>query len=120
MDPIDTRNAADDQEKQAKVAKKVEAKAQELTLARAARAYHEEFIEPVLTTKHAAQWISSLENHIPDELWHRAIATIRSDELLGLVRALMLTIPDQQFVDKCLNACRSKNLDRVSEQVAVK
>ncbi len=35
-----------------------------LTLCRCARDYHERVIEPTRTTKHAAQWIASLETQL--------------------------------------------------------
>ena len=38
---------------------------EQLTLARAARDYHERVIEPTRTAKHGANWIASLEHHIP-------------------------------------------------------
>lgn len=53
------------------------------TLARCARDYHERVVEPTRTAKHAAQWISSLENHVPAALWHRAVADITAPELLA-------------------------------------
>lgn len=67
-DPIDARQAVKATRREAEAAKKSEAKRDALTLARACRAYHECVIEPQRTTKHAAQWISSLEHHVPDEL----------------------------------------------------
>lgn len=53
------------------------------TLARSARDYHERVIEPTRTDKHAAQWIASLENHVPAALWHRPIADVTAPELLA-------------------------------------
>jgi integrase len=53
------------------------------TLARCARDFHERAIEPSRTTKHAAQWISSLENHIPADLWHKPIADVTAPQLLA-------------------------------------
>lgn len=41
--------------------------------------------------KHAAQWIASLEHHVPAEIWHKPIAEIDPPELLAAlssVRAL--------------------------------
>lgn len=48
------------------------------TLARIARRYHAEVIEPQRTTKHAAQWISSLELNVPAALWHAPINSIKA------------------------------------------
>lgn len=58
-------------------------KRQQLTLARAARDYHERVIEPRLSVKHAAQWITSLENHVPSEIWNKPIGQIDAPELLA-------------------------------------
>ena len=48
-------------------------------------------VEPRLTAKHSGQWINSLEHHVPEETWHKAIADIGAPELLAAlsgVRAL--------------------------------
>ena len=58
------------------------------TLARCARDYHERVIEPSRTEKHAAQWISSLENHIPPALWNKPIEEIGAPELLAALTAI--------------------------------
>jgi integrase len=55
---------------------------EDLTLARAARDYHARVVEPQRTDKHAAQWLSSLENHLPAAVWHKPIAEIEPPELL--------------------------------------
>ena len=65
VDPIDDRANARDSAKQAADAAKTRAKVETLTLARAARGYHERGIESSRTPKHAAQWIASLEHHVP-------------------------------------------------------
>jgi hypothetical protein len=53
------------------------------TLARCACDYHERVIEPKLTAKHSAQWIASLENHVPDALWHAPIATVAAPHIVA-------------------------------------
>lgn len=58
------------------------------TLARCARDYHERVIEPSRTTKHAAQWIASLENHIPAKLWSKPISEITERELVEAVAGI--------------------------------
>ena len=75
-------------------AKRTSAKREELTLARAARAYHERVVEPVRTAKHSAQWIASLENHVPPPLWHKPIAAITAPELLDFVAELQGKVPE--------------------------
>jgi len=52
------------------------------TLARCGRDYHARVIEPKMTAKHAAQWIASLENHVPAALWHAPIVTITAPALV--------------------------------------
>jgi integrase len=61
-------------------------------------------IEPRLSSKHAAQWITSLENHMPAEIWHKPIAQIEAPELL---RALQGVKPHE--------AARNLKGDRVAE-----
>lgn len=68
VDPIDAREASAAAAKRAEQENKAAAQRQRWTLARAARDYHERVIEPTRTPKHAAQWISSLENHVPATL----------------------------------------------------
>jgi integrase len=82
-DPIDERDGKRDDVRQAGAVKKAEKTRERLTLARVAREYHERVIEPTRTTKHAAQWIASLENHMPAALWHAAIDSIDPPTLLA-------------------------------------
>ena len=82
QDPIEERQRIKDAAKAAEATSKAQKKRQHLTLATAARDYHERVVEPRLTTKHAAQWIVSLELHVPAEVWHKPIAAITAPELL--------------------------------------
>ena len=82
LDPIDHREQQRENGRQAEDVKKADKARERWTLARWARDYHERVIEPTRTTKHAAQWISSLENHIPTGLWHKPVAEIDAPELL--------------------------------------
>lgn len=68
IDPIDDRDRRRELAQDAEQAKKAAKERERWTLARCARDYHERVIEPTKTTKHAAQWISSLENHVPAKL----------------------------------------------------
>jgi integrase len=94
LDPIDERSKLRDDAKQAATAAKAEQTLQALTLARAARDYHERVIEPSRTDKHGAQWISSLENHVPAELWHAPIASITAPALLDFLIGLRKKVPE--------------------------
>jgi integrase len=83
VDPLDAKADARQAAQAAEQARKAEREVDRWTLARCARDYHERVIEPSRTTKHSAQWIASLENHIPPALWHRPIGEISAPELLS-------------------------------------
>jgi integrase len=83
IDPIDEKARRRKTKVEAEKAKKVEKAQQRLTLARHSRDYYERVVAPRLTPKHAAQWISSLENHVPSEVWHAPIASINPPQLLA-------------------------------------
>lgn len=94
VDPIEHRNAQREQARQALEIKVDENRKAKATLARVARDYHERVIEPSRTAKHGAQWMSSLENHVPDALWHKPIAEVTGPELLDFVAELQAQIPE--------------------------
>ena len=81
-DPLEQRDKAREAARQAEQAKKAEQARERWTLARCARDYHERIIEPNRTTKHAAQWIASLVNHVPAALWRAPVDTITAPALL--------------------------------------
>lgn len=87
-DPIDERRALREAEVAKVEARKAERAADHWTLARCARDYHQRVIEPGRSAKHAAQWIASLENHIPARLWHQPIAMIEPPELLRALNSV--------------------------------
>lgn len=76
IDPISKRAGDRDSAKAATAAAKAAVKGERTTLARAARNYHEQVIEPRRTAKHSAQWIASLELNVPPALWHAPIDRI--------------------------------------------
>ena len=82
LDPIEERERRRDADRQVQQARKAEKDLEQWTLARCTRDYHARVIEPSRTTKHAAQWIASLENHIPALLWDKSIRDIEPPELL--------------------------------------
>lgn len=84
-DPIDHREGQREAGQQAAAARKAEKARDRWTLARSARDYHERVIEPTRTTKHSADWIGSLENHIPAALWNKPIADVTAPELLSVL-----------------------------------
>jgi len=88
VDPIDARGDAKGQARAADDARQADKARERWTLARCARDYHERVIEPTRTSKHAAQWISSLENHMPAGLWHKPIGDIEPPALLAVLAAI--------------------------------
>lgn len=87
-DPLDARDQRRADARAAEAAAKEQRAVQHWTLARCAREYHERIIEPTRSTKHAAQWIASLENHLSAALWHTPIADVTAPELLRALRAV--------------------------------
>ena len=85
------------------------------TLARCARDYHARVIERKLTAKHAAQWIASLESHIPPKLWNAPIVTIGAPQLVAALLAIKAHKRARQFgkADR-LGETRSRILQRLS------
>lgn len=82
-DPIEYREAQRAAARAADEQRTSQAAADQWTLARAARDYHERVIEPKRSPKHAAQWLASLENHVPASLWQAPIATIEPPALFA-------------------------------------
>jgi integrase len=114
VDPIDARvRLRDESRKAAEAAKADKAKAR-LTLARAARAYHERAIEPRLSARHGAQWITSLENHVPHDVWHRPIAEIDAPTLLAALSTVRSLEKPGAHVPETLQRIRQR-LDAVFE-----
>jgi integrase len=87
VDPIDQRDLKRGAAYAQEVAKKAAVARDHWTLARCARDYHECVIERTRTEKHSAQWISSLENHLPAAVWHAPIATVTPPMLLKALQA---------------------------------
>ena len=76
IDPVDARRVRREveraKEREAKASKKAEA----ITVRRFACAYHEKHVEPVCTTKHVAQWIASIEQHVPASILDAPLETV--------------------------------------------
>jgi integrase len=83
IDTIEARERQREAARATEEAKKAERAREHWTLARASRDYHERIIEPNRTGKHGAQWIASLENHMPPALWHAPIDSIEPPALLA-------------------------------------
>lgn len=93
-EPIDERDKARAAERETERQRKAEKKQEAATLARVARAYHEKRIDLRMRAKFSADWINSLENHVPAALWHKSIAEITRAELLEFLRDLQERMAD--------------------------
>lgn len=82
VDPLDAKSREREAARAADEARKALKARERWTLARCARDYHERVIEPNRTAKHSAQWIASLENHVPAALWRASVDTITAPALL--------------------------------------
>lgn len=87
VDPLAERQRARAGARAELAREKTEAKAtrevEHWTLARCARDYHARAVEPKKSLKHAAQWIASLENHVPSALWNAPVDAIEAPALLA-------------------------------------
>lgn len=88
IDPIEARDGRREAERQAEAERKAAKARQHWTLARCGRDYHERVVEPTKTAKHGAQWISSLENHLPASVWHAPVDSITAPQLLQALLAI--------------------------------
>ena len=114
VDPIDEREHRKQTVKAAVEAEKATRQREQMTLARAARGYHERVIEPTRTPKHAAQWISSLEHHVPVGIWHSPIASIDAPSLLEGLSTVRALADSKARVPETLSRVRQR-LDAVFE-----
>jgi integrase len=114
VDPIEDRQRQRDAARTADAAIKANKKRQQLTLARAARDYHERVIEPRLSAKHAAQWITSLENHVPPNIWHKPVDQVEAPELLAALSTVRSLEEKDARVPETLRRIRQR-LDAVFE-----
>lgn len=94
IDPIEHRAAERERARVELEAKKAASKAETTTLARVARTYHERVVEPHRTLRHGAQWIASLENHVPESIWHSPITSVTGPQLLDWLIDLQAEVPE--------------------------
>jgi integrase len=94
LDPIEERGKAAAARREAERQRWAEKHQEQATLARVARAYHAKCIEPRARAKFAADWIASLENHVPPALWDKPIARITRAELLDFLRDVQQRMAD--------------------------
>jgi integrase len=93
-DPIDERDRAREAARSAEVTRRAVRTADASTLARVARTYHGAVVEGSRSGKHAADWINSLERHVPPDLWRKPIGAITAPELLDALIPLFRALPE--------------------------
>ena len=114
VDPIDARDGKRADAQAQEQAKKAAGKRERTTLARVAREYHERVIEPSRTDKHSAQWIASLEHHVPSDVWHAPIDSITPPALLAALSGVRALADAEVRVPETLQRVRQR-LDSVYE-----
>jgi integrase len=114
QDPIDLRDDRRAAAAEADQARKAELSRQRWTLCRCARDYHERVIEPTRTSKHAAQWLASLENHVPPALWRKPIDEIDPPELL---QALLSIKPHERARNIAAGARVTETVQRIRQRL---
>lgn len=114
FDPIERREQARAAARDADAQAKADRARERWTLARCARDYHARVIEPTRTTKHAAQWIASLENHVPLAVWHKPVADVDAPELLAALTSVRALDDGNEGVPETLQRIRQR-LDAVFE-----
>jgi integrase len=114
LDPIDERDRDRTAKRAAELAQKAQKARERWTLARAAREYHERVIEPSRSDKHSAQWIASLEHHVPASVWHKPIADVLAPELLAALSKVRALDDKKTNIPETLQRVRQR-LDAVFE-----
>lgn len=93
-DPLDLRDAKISKQRDDERQRQELRRRERLTLARVARDYHEKIEGQFRNEKHRAQWIASLEQHVPAEIWNSPIDSIEADTLLDPLRDLQQRLPE--------------------------
>lgn len=86
-DPLDERDRKKEAARLEVSERKQSEEKNRWTLIRCCRDYHERVIEKNRKAKHAAQWIASLENHLPASLKNQPIDSITPPALLAALDA---------------------------------
>jgi integrase len=103
-DPVDERKAKRVAETARDAQAQAERKAETATLRRYARTYHERHIEPVLSEKHARQWLRSLEGEPTEARRERDKDKARLPS--SLLDAPIVTITRADVLDAMVPICR--------------
>jgi integrase len=94
LDPIDVRDAKRAEAGSREEAAKAATKSAATTLRRFARNYHDAHVEPLRSTRHAQQWINSIELNVPGKFLDRPIDSITPGELLDTLVPIMRRVPE--------------------------
>ena len=94
VDPIIEKAQRKAEGAAAEAASKAEVRRERLTLRRVTREYHEKKVEPVLTRKHAAQWLASIEQHVPAKLLDMPIGDVKSGPVLDALHEVYKAVPE--------------------------
>jgi len=94
IDPLAERAAQREAAEAERVRQQSEHVAERATLLRVVRDYHAAHVEPKRSDKHSAQWIASLEAHIPAKTLGKPIADVEACELLDALTPLYLKVPE--------------------------
>jgi len=108
VDPIEARDRQREGARKAAETVKADKAKVQMTLARAARAYHERAVEPSRTPKHAAQWIASLEQHVPASVWHMPLVEITPPMLLTALSGVRSLADSERRVPETLQRVRQR------------
>jgi integrase len=93
-DPLDLRDEKYAKARAEEQQRQDEKRRERVTLARFARQYHEKIEQRFRNEKHRAQWINSLEQHVPAKIWNAPIDGIEAGELLDALRDLQQRLPE--------------------------
>lgn len=114
VDPIDERDRIRDAGRETDAAKKAAKSREAMTLEKAALDYFDRVVDPRLTEKHAAQWISSLPHHVPASIWKKPIADIEPPELLAALSGVRTLDDKATHIPETLSRVRHR-LDAIFE-----
>jgi integrase len=94
LDPIDVRDAKRAEARAEDQAAQAATKSAAISLRRFARNYHDEHVEPLRSTRHALQWINSIERNVPDKFLDQPIDRITPLDLLDTLVPIMRRVPE--------------------------
>jgi len=94
IDFLDQKKSEREAAAQERAAARAHRAAQQITLARYTRRYHETQIEPKFNRKYASVWLASLERHMPSEVWHKPLAEVAAVELYEALAAVKRELPE--------------------------